>query len=138
MRQMIFTALGVSLMALISAQAMAAMLLHQQRTPMPRSVGPVLSHSHAPLPKGPIATQRGVKTPICNWETRRGPATKIPMSQLPPPGLCTGKIVGSLCVTCNGGMIADPWCISCKNPGYVFKPGHGCCPAGNTTLPAPK
>jgi hypothetical protein len=65
-------------------------------------------------------------------------ATKIPMSQLPPPGLCTGKIVGSLCVTCYSGMLADPYCIACRSPGYVFKTGQGCCPAGNTTLPVPK
>jgi hypothetical protein len=58
------------------------------------------------------------------------------MSQLPPPGLCTGKIVGSLCVTCYSGMLADPYCIACKNPGYVFKTGQGCCPAGK--LPVPK
>jgi hypothetical protein len=137
MRRMIFTGLGASLLALISAQAMAAMLLHQQRSPMPRSLGPALSQSRAPLPKVPIATpQRGVKTPICNGQVHRGPATKIPMSQLPPPGLCTGQIVGSYCVTCSGTM-ADSWCFVCANPGYVFKPGHGCCP-GNTKLPIPK
>ena len=138
MRRVTFMTLGVSLVALISAQAMAAMLLPQRPSPMSSSRGPVLSHSRLPLPNVPIATHRGVKAPICNWETRRGLATKIPMSQLPPPGLCTGKIVGSLCVSCYGGTLADPWCISCKNPGYVFKPGHGCCPASSTTLPGPK
>jgi hypothetical protein len=136
MRRMIFTGLGVSLLALISAQAMAAMLLHQQRSPMPRSLGPVPSHHRWPAPNRPIVPQPGVKKPICNWQISRGVVTKIPMSQLPPPGLCTGKIVGSLCVTCYRGMIVDPYCIACRTPGYVFKSGQGCCPAEK--LPIPK
>jgi hypothetical protein len=125
-------ALGAGLLAVAALQVPDAALAARK--------GIAATAPTSPRKPPPTARQAGVKK--CHYPSTIYPATKTPMSALPPPGACFGGIVkGAYCLTCTGGGAPDPYigkCFRCQ-AGYYYSGGHAqCCRGSRPPLPTPK
>jgi hypothetical protein len=126
--------LGLAASVLVTTTAIAAQRPTVQKAPAG------LSRPFATVQKKPPVVQKRPPGLDCYTPPVRR-FEKIPMSALPPPGLCLGKQGKeggvAYCYSCGGYKQVAGGCVSCKT-GYHFGHAGRCCKGSPPPLPTPK